>query len=693
MRFSSSRRGRQWRPAFHGFTPDEKRRAIAKLRAGEEPVFQKQLPETMAEPAARTGPPGVSSGLSMRRFPSSTLDEVRNICKHYEEKCGGKYAATTPAARYLFQMSREILVQLAALETWMKERTAVADSVADEYKQWQEHFSPASKQQLLVGLPNAALATPSDIAAYIAQLQDLLQQTREREEKVAVDADEQVDQLRKAIANNRAVARVQAEEDRKRHAAEIAAMKTQMEDAMQKLSGQYQDVIASVQSQAKATIGELEAELAARDDVFDRRSSEREQEASKAMARMKRDLERRSKDELARSKSEADETIFQQQRKLDMLQAVLQQTKARMHASALQASAMSKGKPASVSGVERTLSSVEALAKQAEELRRCRAELEEQKRLNEALHRRNQELQEVTNFVQEGRELIAKTEGDIAAMDADLGALADKEVFAHSQVQQRMVPKYWNQTNVGRSVGSSPAETAAQIRDYDLNPKIHREAEPWSRAKPIPKDTDASLLSKPTTAEGLREKEAKIHQYCEAHRQARAAGTPIRVVDDVAASLGQAKPPKRVHFGDPAPTTQTLEAPSERGSEARGGPVGLAATLAARPRGADLPLQPEQEGSIVPEQVKAVDEQDDKLAEDLAATTAPTVPESTLAATLKRPMRLGAEFQLPLSATLGTRKPRPSPRPSEEAIFEYVFRGKTSSERGGPGGVRRSPII
>eukprot|EP00968_Pinguiococcus_pyrenoidosus_P006419 scaffold434_cov186-Pinguiococcus_pyrenoidosus.AAC.80 len=187
--------------------------------------------------------------------------------------------------------------------------------------------------------------------------------------------------------------------------------------------------------------------------------------------------------------------------------------------------------------------------------------------------------------------------------------------------------------------------------------------------------------------------EAKIHQYCEAHRQARAAGTPIRVVDDVAASLGQAKPPKRVHFGDPAPTTQTLEAPSERGSEARGGPVGLAATLAARPRGADLPLQPEQEGSIVPEQVKAVDEQDDKLAEDLAATTAPTVPESALAATLKRPMRLGAEFQLPLSATLGTRKPRPSPRPSEEAIFEYVFRGKTSSERGGPGGVRRSPII
>eukprot|EP00968_Pinguiococcus_pyrenoidosus_P006418 scaffold434_cov186-Pinguiococcus_pyrenoidosus.AAC.79 len=49
-----------------------------------------------------------------------------------------------------------------------------------------------------------------------------------------------------------------------------------------------------------------------------------------------------------------------------------------------------------------------------------------------------------------------------------------EQVFAHSQVQQRMVPKYWNQTNVGRSVGSSPAETAAQIRDYDLNPKIHR---------------------------------------------------------------------------------------------------------------------------------------------------------------------------------------------------------------------------
>lgn len=58
------------------------------------------------EPRHRVGPKGVSSGISFRNLPPPTLDEIKKICEHYQEKCAGTYKSL--ASRYVYQMATEI---------------------------------------------------------------------------------------------------------------------------------------------------------------------------------------------------------------------------------------------------------------------------------------------------------------------------------------------------------------------------------------------------------------------------------------------------------------------------------------------------------------------------------------------------------------------------------------------------------
>jgi hypothetical protein len=54
----------------------------------------------------RVGPKGVSSGISFRNLPPPSLDEIKKICEHYQEKCSGTYKSL--ASRYVYQMATEI---------------------------------------------------------------------------------------------------------------------------------------------------------------------------------------------------------------------------------------------------------------------------------------------------------------------------------------------------------------------------------------------------------------------------------------------------------------------------------------------------------------------------------------------------------------------------------------------------------
>lgn len=59
------------------------------------------------EPRHRVGPKGVvSSGISFRDLPPPSLDEIKKICEHYQQKSAGTYKSL--ASRYVYQMATEI---------------------------------------------------------------------------------------------------------------------------------------------------------------------------------------------------------------------------------------------------------------------------------------------------------------------------------------------------------------------------------------------------------------------------------------------------------------------------------------------------------------------------------------------------------------------------------------------------------
>ncbi len=77
----------------------------------------------------RVGPKGVSSGVSLRRFPDPSLQAIIDICDHYEAKCSGKYVSL--ASRYVFHMSKEIRAQIDALKQCSNNNNNNSPSYAD----------------------------------------------------------------------------------------------------------------------------------------------------------------------------------------------------------------------------------------------------------------------------------------------------------------------------------------------------------------------------------------------------------------------------------------------------------------------------------------------------------------------------------------------------------------------------------
>ena len=58
---------------------------------------------------------GVSTGASIRKYPKSAVQQVREICLHYVEKCSGKYMDNKAASRYVHQMAEEVIQQLSGV--------------------------------------------------------------------------------------------------------------------------------------------------------------------------------------------------------------------------------------------------------------------------------------------------------------------------------------------------------------------------------------------------------------------------------------------------------------------------------------------------------------------------------------------------------------------------------------------------
>lgn len=125
------------------------------------------------EPSHRIAPAGVSSGVSVRSYPSASLGEITRICQFYEAKSGGHYTSDSPpTGRYVFDMSKEIQTQIQALESQAREKDARIASLTAAQTGWDSSFGPDSDivreaEDLKLPFLAGALLTPAYVAEAI----------------------------------------------------------------------------------------------------------------------------------------------------------------------------------------------------------------------------------------------------------------------------------------------------------------------------------------------------------------------------------------------------------------------------------------------------------------------------------------------------------------------------------------------
>ena len=123
---------------------------------------------TLPEPMARLSPTG--TGISVRKLPAPSFTALRKACQFYEVKCSGKYSAKTAAARYLFQLSREVQDQIVALEKSDAAKMRRIGFLENLVKEWEDVFGSPSDEELKAFRKNgvnSSLVSPQNLANLI----------------------------------------------------------------------------------------------------------------------------------------------------------------------------------------------------------------------------------------------------------------------------------------------------------------------------------------------------------------------------------------------------------------------------------------------------------------------------------------------------------------------------------------------
>ncbi len=102
----------------------------------------------------RVGP--TSSGISFRELPEASFEQIRLTCKHYLEKGAGSYSQTSKAARYLYDLSNEVIEMTNRMETKMEKKMELKNQqiesvnrLLDEYRSVFSSSNQMSPIQLL----------------------------------------------------------------------------------------------------------------------------------------------------------------------------------------------------------------------------------------------------------------------------------------------------------------------------------------------------------------------------------------------------------------------------------------------------------------------------------------------------------------------------------------------------------------
>jgi hypothetical protein len=240
----------------------------------------------------------------MRALPSACVAEVRKICQHYVHKTSGKYTNNAAAARYIHQMSEEVLSQLADVAAEIKRHESSPEVFQQLLDDWNEVFPPTLGE---IGTPKAIASKLKSQAVQIEELRLSLEELKSMRDQdlngVLRSMDSQLQSSRDSVANERRQLLFA-------HSKEVSALN----DKLARIVAENEENLKSLAKSYKSTVETLKCKLTKLEDAKNGELAE----ASAAASRREQELLDRIA-QLAREKQVMSDSLKSRSREVEEL--------------------------------------------------------------------------------------------------------------------------------------------------------------------------------------------------------------------------------------------------------------------------------------------------------------------------------------------------------------------------------------
>ena len=117
---------------------------------------------------SRIAPAPISRGMSVRKLPRASYDEIEGVCNHYLAKTGGAYDG--PASRAVFDLAHEVKALLAPAQEEEGRRRARVRHLENLMLEWEEVFGQGSSALTPAVVVEQLRAQSAEIAQLRARL-------------------------------------------------------------------------------------------------------------------------------------------------------------------------------------------------------------------------------------------------------------------------------------------------------------------------------------------------------------------------------------------------------------------------------------------------------------------------------------------------------------------------------------------
>lgn len=239
-------------------------------------VDEKELQKSLfpiPEPVHRL--PAGRIGISLRARRRASLETLRETCWFYQQKCAGKYDCKSLAARYLFELAREVQEQVEDLERVLGEREDRTQYLEACMREWDETFGPvrsldsqfvADAEGLRMEDGQRVLSSTIETRSGLGKQLDSLQIVSPVRLKALID--EYVERICKLDAELRTERSNYAAREEK-FASEMAdyarVVRSQASSEIERLQASNKATLLEVESHYEAKVASLEADLKTQD--------------------------------------------------------------------------------------------------------------------------------------------------------------------------------------------------------------------------------------------------------------------------------------------------------------------------------------------------------------------------------------------------------------------------------------------